>query len=261
MPRFKDQAVCIRLIDWSETSQVVALFTRGHGKVRGLAKGSKRTSPGAVARFSGGIELLTRGEVVATIKASSDLAAITEWDLQEPYSHLRTDLAAHRLGMYAAEFVGALTAEHDAHPKVFEALVGFLEGVGEADAKPQALLLRFQWAVLADCGFKPELMRDVKTGEEVGSADAGTQALLFDPIAGGVMLGGAEGAYGSRVSDAGPWRVRGETIELLREVAAGAAGVDVMDGERVKRANRLLCVYTRAILDRELATMKFVLEY
>jgi len=29
----------------------------------------------------------------------------------------------------------------------------------------------------------------------------------------------------------------------------------------VKRANRLLCVYTRAILDRELATMKFVLEY
>ena len=56
MSRFKDQAVCIRMIDWSETSQIVALLTREHGVLRGLAKGSKRMSPSAISRFSGGIE-------------------------------------------------------------------------------------------------------------------------------------------------------------------------------------------------------------
>lgn len=42
MPPVSDDAVCIRHWDWSETSQTVSLFTRGHGLVRALAKGSKR---------------------------------------------------------------------------------------------------------------------------------------------------------------------------------------------------------------------------
>lgn len=260
MPRFKDQAVCIRDIDWSETSQVVALFTREHGKVRGLAKGSKRTSPGAIARFCGGIDLLTRGEVVATTKPSTDLATITEWDLQDPMRHLHTDLRAHRLSMYAADFVAALTMDHDPHPKVFEGLVWFLETLATENARPQAAaaLLRFQWEVLADCGFKPELDRDVVTGQLL--TEAGSM-LLFDPRAGGVTAEVAEGVSGLGVNDAGPWRVRSETVDLLRRLPhKPLAALALADGERLRRANRLLCVYARAILDRELPTMKFVLE-
>ena len=38
----KDQAVCLRKADYSETSQVVTLFTRSHGKIPAMAKGAKR---------------------------------------------------------------------------------------------------------------------------------------------------------------------------------------------------------------------------
>ena len=69
MPRFKEQAVCIRLIDFSETSQVVWLFTENLGLIRGLAKGSKRTSPGSVAKYSGGFELLTAGQSLGVTKS------------------------------------------------------------------------------------------------------------------------------------------------------------------------------------------------
>ncbi|MEO1235807.1 MAG: recombination protein O N-terminal domain-containing protein, partial [Planctomycetota bacterium] len=75
MPRFKDQAICIRDVDWSETSQVVVLLTETRGKVRGWAKGSRRQSPSSIQRFSGGIELLTAGQVVATTRPSTELAA------------------------------------------------------------------------------------------------------------------------------------------------------------------------------------------
>ncbi len=67
-------------------------MTETHGKVRGLAKGSKRTSPSHMQRFSGGIELLTRGEIVATTKPTTELATLTEWDLQDDYHYLRRDL-------------------------------------------------------------------------------------------------------------------------------------------------------------------------
>ena len=165
MPRIKDQAICIREYDWSETSEVVVLLTREHGKIRGLAKGARRTSPGAVARFSGGIDLLTAGEVLAAQRPNSELLTVTEWDLQNPYWHLRINLEAHELGMYAADLTHMLTADLDPHPGTFDALSRFLEALGASASTHQAALLRFQWEVLADCGFKPELERDVHTGE------------------------------------------------------------------------------------------------
>ncbi len=254
MPRFKDQAICIRLLDWSETSQIVALLTQQHGKIRGLAKGSKRTSPGAVARFSGGIELLTLGQVVGVTKPSTELATLTEWDLQNPYWHLRRDLAAQRLGLYAADLAGAFLADHDPHPKVFDALQAFLEALAEP-ARHQAALLAFQWQLLEDCGYRPQLQRDARSGEPL----AEQRAYTFDARTGGLVAGGHQASSARR----GVWRVRHETIRVLRAVAGGVDPVSVelpFDPEAVARANRLLCVYARAILDRQLPTMPFVLK-
>jgi hypothetical protein len=58
---------------------------------------------------------------------------------------------------------------------------------------------------------------------------------------------------------AGPWRVRRETIAALRATASGQLNGST-DAKSIERANRLLCVYARAILDRHLPTMDFVLE-
>ncbi len=295
MPRFKDQAICIRDLDWSETSQVVVLLTQQHGKLRGLAKGSKRQSPSSIGRFSGGIELLTAGEVMATTRPSSDLASITEWDLQRDYFALRRDLRAQRLAMYAADLCNALLAEQDPHPGAYGVLRDLLErlcgepGRGEprieepADGYPPALrselaMLRFQWGLLVDCGYRPELERDVRRGGELAEAAAYT----FDPTAGGLTT-----EQGIAV-----WRVRAATVAVLRAVAgemdgdvdaegirtfvedsSGPASVEkgfqgvgsvpgtggVLPGAGVRRANKLLCVYARAILDKELPTMGAVL--
>lgn len=244
MPRIKDQAICIRHIDWSETSQVVVLLTQEHGKLRGLAKGSKRQSPSSVQRFSGGIELLTLGQVVAVTKPSAELATLTEWDLQNDYHHLRRDLLAQKLAMYAADLCNAMLADEDAHPGAFEALSGFLAALGNEENHPGALL-RFQWALLRDCGYRPELERDVRLGDALGQSKAYT----FDPVAGGLTVENG-------VAD---WRVRKQTVSLLRMLSNGEP-INEVDADSVDRANRLLCVYARAILDKELPTMKGVLE-
>ena len=51
--------------------------------------------------------------------------------------------------------------------------------------------------------------------------------------------------------------MRKETLHVLRAVSDGVA--IQADSDVVGRANRLLCVYARAILDRPLPTMPFVL--
>ncbi|MEM8738420.1 MAG: DNA repair protein RecO [Planctomycetota bacterium] len=262
MPRFKDQAICIRDLDWSETSQVVVLLTEAHGKIRGLAKGSRRQSPSSLARFSGGIELLTAGQAVVTTRPSSDLAAITEWDLQQDYYPLRRDLRAQRLAMYAADLVHAMLPDEAAHPVAFALMRDLLDRLCQRGTVPpaavpsephhaDAALLRFQWGLLEDCGYKPELERDVRTDKPLPDAPA----YSFDPAAGGFTA----------QAGLADWRVRAQTLALLRGIADPPTAADAAarpaggDPASLDRANKLLCVYARAILDKELPTMAVVL--
>ncbi|MHC4155757.1 MAG: DNA repair protein RecO, partial [Planctomycetota bacterium] len=53
----KDEAICIRAVDYSETSQIVTFFTRANGKVGAIAKGSKRPK----SAFDGAIEVFSHG--------------------------------------------------------------------------------------------------------------------------------------------------------------------------------------------------------
>ena len=64
MPMLKDQAVCIRFVDWSEASQIVVLLTEQHGKISATAKGAKRQTTAVIEKFSGGVDLLAMGEAV-----------------------------------------------------------------------------------------------------------------------------------------------------------------------------------------------------
>lgn len=243
MARMKDLAICIRDLDWSETSQIVVLLTEQHGKVRGLAKGSRRMSPSAVAKYSGGINLLNLGQVLFSLKRNTQLATVTEWDLRDDLHHLRTDLRAQRVAMYGADLCNAMLADEDPHPGTFAALAELLHTLADASAVERGLL-RFQWRLLADCGFRPELEMDVQAGGPLAKA----RAYTFDPKLGGLT---ARDGLGD-----GPWRVRGQTVELLRAVAAGDADALAADATAspiagVDRANRLLAVYARALLDKE----------
>jgi recombinational DNA repair protein (RecF pathway) len=114
-------------------------------------------------------------------------------------------------------------------------------------------MLLFQWRLLEDCGYRPTLDVDARTNEPLDER----AALSFDARAGGVTAGAMP--LGATMAG-GPWRVRPETVRLLRAAAEGddAAAAAASDAALL-RANRLLCVYARTILDKELPTMRAVL--
>lgn len=271
MPTLSDTAICIRCWDFSETSQTVSLLTRSHGVVRGLAKGAKRDG----GMFSGGFDVLTRGGIVALTKPGRDLATLTEWHLECVYWSMRRRLGANRVGLYMADLVQRMITDHDPHPEAFDALARSLEACEKPGLEQLALLL-FQWQLLVACGFRPELDHDVLTGAEL---DADGPALGFSLVGGGTV---ADTGDGDRV------RVRRETIDVLRAVAAGrstavasvdadAAPLDDPDadsgGERVaaaagdaaslpasgiERANRLIAVYYRSLIGSEPSAMRWL---
>lgn len=271
LARITDEAICVRHWDWSETSQTVALFTREHGLLRGLAKGAKREK----SAFSGGFELLTRGEVGAIVKPSGGLATLTSWDLREAFLGFRRSLRAHYAGLYVADLVGSLLTEEDPHPALYDRTVEALRALAEAGgsggrlAEQARVLAGYQLAILDETGYRPELTADVRTGAAITAAEV----YGFD-----AELGGLVPDAGSE--RAGVWRVRAETLDLLRALQSrdekhsanggeagptgkigtpNQVGTGLASGESLWRANRLLAAYIRAKLGEEPRSMRLLL--
>lgn len=238
--------ICIRHWDWSETSQTVSILTREHGLVRGLAKGARRER----APFSGGIELLTQGEVMAVRKSSSALATVTSWDLVEPYRALRERLGAFYAGMYLADLVNHLVLDSDPHPEVYASLVTGLGGLcgsaGLSAASRERLVLWFQWSILGAVGTRPDVKRDVATGGTLQQADV----VCFIPGHGGFAELGEDEHRG--------WKVRWSTIDALAGLG-DAPEKGEAERESVRRAVRLLGAYVHFLIGRELGTLGPVL--
>lgn len=230
----RDDALCIRHWDWSETSQTVSLFSYEHGIIRGIAKGSKREK----APFSGGIELLTRGEVVAIVRANGSLATLTAWDLREAYPGVRRSLRAFYVGSYLIDLIHHAVTDADPHPGLYGRMVETLETLAE---QPEDALLRGQWAVLRETGYTPSIPdTPVEPGEPV----------CFLPREGVFLTGQAATARPDG------WRVRPETLGLLAAHADDQGDHTDPDPPSVSRANRLLGSYLRHVLGEELPSMR-----
>ncbi len=243
MIRLRDDAICLREAEWSETSQTVTLLTREHGLLRGLAKGSRRGR----AEFSGGFEPLTRGELFAIVRPAGQLTLLTSWDLRETFPRVRASLPDFHAAMYMADVVLHTMTEGDPHPRVFDALAESLRETGPGPAR-DAVLASFQWAVLDDTGHRPELGDDIRARAALRVAPSYT----FMPDLGGFTEDTGPGGPG--------YRVRAETLALLRELEAGATAGALArrDPATLDRAARLLAVAVRHTAGREPPSTGFV---
>jgi len=155
----KDQAICIRAIDFSETSQIVTFFTKAAGKISAIAKGSKRPK----SAFDGPIEIFSYGKIVFSDSTREKLATLTEFEQQPSFTHLSNNLFALNCCFFAAELLSNLTDDYDPHPELFDSFLQFLQDTNEHQASSikhrdtLALLILFQLTLLKQIGLQPVL--------------------------------------------------------------------------------------------------------
>ena len=151
MALLNDDAVVLRRLDYSETSQIVVMLARTHGKIRLIAKGIKRSTK---TRFATAIDLLELGHVVWSSRPDRQrsLSPLTEWKQFNAFVGLRSSLSRLYAAQYAAEITSELTADEDPHPKLFDALVEYLKAVTLSD-EPLVPLCAYLRVVLIEIGL------------------------------------------------------------------------------------------------------------
>ena len=165
----KDEAICIRAIDYSETSQIVTFFTREHGKLGVMVKGAKR----AKSAFGGPLETFVRGSIVFLPSNTGKLGTLTEFEpIYDIVSRVSRHLYAYHCCLFSAEVLSKLVQDADPHARLYDAFLQFLLDVchvqGTAPERQDilALLILFQQVLLREIGLMPRLVACANCGQD-----------------------------------------------------------------------------------------------
>jgi DNA repair protein RecO (recombination protein O) len=180
MPSEKTRAIVLKLVEFSETSCVVTLFTEDFGKVGALAKGARRPK----SAFEGALDLLALVRIVFLRKSSDALDLLTEAKLERRFRSAQRDLSRLYAGYYVAELLSELTDTGDPHRELFLAAEQTLSALDEQAAVAETVL-QFEVAALRLLGHLPSLAACVACGQPV----AASSRVPFSMTAGGVLCG------------------------------------------------------------------------
>jgi DNA repair protein RecO (recombination protein O) len=178
VPAEPSLAIVLRVIDFSESSCVVTLFTRDFGKLTGLAKGARRPK----GPFESALDLLSVVRLMVIRKSSDALDLLTEARLERRFRSASRDLARLYAGYYVAELLVDLTHDDDPHPELFDIAVRTLTDL-DGDGHVPTTLIRFELAALNILGHKPSLDLCVSCGTPVPDQPR----VPFGLISGGVL--------------------------------------------------------------------------
>lgn len=178
MPLEKSAAVILRVVDFSDTSCVVTMFTREFGKISVLAKGARRRKN----PFEAALDVLSICHVVFVHKTSDALDVLTEAKLERRFRAASKDLACLYAAYYFVELTTALTDASDPQPELFDLLREGIVGLDNGE-RPDPWILRFEMRLLAITGHAPALDFCATCGRPVGDAPP----VWFCSLAGGVI--------------------------------------------------------------------------
>ncbi len=171
MDPIKTDAIVLRVVEFSETSCIVTLFTRTLGKISTIAKGARRKK----SPFEAALDLIAICRIVFLHKSSQTLDILTEAKLQRRFRSSATDLDRFYAGLYLIELLNLLTDDADPHEDLFNEAISAIgqidrcDDLETGDAGPRRLstqhvLIHFEIRLLDLLGHLPMLTNCVDCG-------------------------------------------------------------------------------------------------
>ncbi len=145
---------------YKETSLIIDLFTRDHGRVAVIAKGAKRP----FSKLRGVLQ--TFQPLSASWSGKSELRVMI--DAEWVGGLLPLEKNALLCGFYLNELLVKLVAKDDPHPALFDHYVDTLNQLAHNEP-PQVVLRKFERTLLAQTGVGADLLRCTETKRQVES--------------------------------------------------------------------------------------------
>ncbi len=198
MSLYRDQGIVLRTYKLGEADRIVVFCTRGHGKVRAVAKGVRKTR----SRFGGRLEPTSHVQLQLH-RGRSELDIVTQTESVDQFRTVREDLDRLGKAMAMLEAVDRVGVDREPDGALYRMLLG---GLRALDAGDSALVVpAFYLKLLAHDGVGPE----VGVCALCGATD---DLVSFDYGSGGVLCRNCR--RGSPLSP--------DALDLMRMVLGGS---------------------------------------
>jgi DNA repair protein RecO (recombination protein O) len=230
---YRDEGVVLRTIKLGEADRIITIFTQGHGKVRAVAKGVRKTS----SRF--GARLEPASHVALLCYKGRELDVVTQVETIESNRAVREGYAMFTHAVPMLEVVDHVTPERDANAALYRMLTGALRTLGAR--RSPLVTTAFFWKLLSLEGFQPMLDGCARCG-----AEGDVELLAFDLADGGMLCASCAALSGRAVSPA--------ALDLLRRLLGGGLNTALAEplGPVTREVERLGLAAVEYHLERRL---------
>jgi DNA repair protein RecO (recombination protein O) len=172
MPSHKHTAIILKRINLGEADRIVTAFSKEAGKIRFVAKGSRRTK----SKLAGSIELFCQSKLMLSDGKSLDI--LTSAEIVDNYLGLKPNLTELKAAAYFSEVVDKLSIDNQPNENLYSLLHRVLSSISDDDDKLNIYFLTHffdiyginpQYTECVRCGLKPE------------------DNIFFSPSAGGIL--------------------------------------------------------------------------
>jgi len=187
------EAIVLKRTDIGEADRILTLFTPSRGKMRAVAKGTRRP----ISKKAGHLELLNRSQLQIALGRNLDI--VTQAEGRENFLHLRSELWHMTCGFYLVELVDRFVEDSTPQLDIYALLLDALRYL-DADANalqqqraqgtvlageqvdehgPTRLLLRyFELHLLSSIGYEAALQNCAHCASELRPEENGFRASL-----------------------------------------------------------------------------------
>jgi DNA repair protein RecO (recombination protein O) len=234
----------LKSLSYGESDLIVTFYSREYGKLKGIAKGAKRSKK----RFANVFEPFSLTSIIFSRKNRDMLAFIESCDIVDHYASIRQDLEKTLTACYFMDLIDHFSPEGKASEELFALLTDYLSMLTR-DNISDAMIRFFEMRLLKISGFEPSLSACIRCKTPVTNGSY----YYFYPQEGGIACASCARPqrYDQPVS-AGTLR----TLLLGRE----------MDIDKMKRvclpeplaveSRNILCGFISQILGKEVKSLK-----
>lgn len=199
MGLYRDHGIVLRTHKLGEADRIVAFYTAGHGKVRAVAKGVRKTT----SKF--GARLEPTSHVAVQFYEGRNLDIVTQVETVDHFRSIREDLDRFARASAMLEAVDQVSEEASPSAALYQLLLRALRTLSARSS--DLVVAGFFWKLLALEGLRPSVEACVRCG-------ATDDLVAFDVGEGGVLCRGCR--RGTAISP--------EAVMLLQQILGGQLG-------------------------------------
>jgi len=154
MPSFKTEAIVLKSINYGESDKIVTFFTKDFGKLKGIAKGARRSRK----RFQNALNLFTHIRLIFFEREGMGLVRADGCDILYTFPKIREDLKKILYANYFLELINEMSTEKEANLNAYDLLLWSLSMLDQAEAKEEWLRI-FEIKILSIFGYRPNIKR------------------------------------------------------------------------------------------------------